>query len=489
MDEQRLIGMWWLATDSNREHKIGGTLLIDEEGRVKLDLTHELIATRSGGNSNHPSDEPVLIHGAAQGKRITLINCRETNGSRTSMGQEHTTTQVLRAEASLIGIHLQNPDEAVFSGIRVQLSHMNKWADKSGIRADFVWADEHGHDSGPLYTGTIEGIDAEHASLPQKGIEATLCWRQNMTLDARTTAWDRQLHAAERVELHLQSLNPLPWSGFIDIYGGMQDLITLATQSACVIGSKQLELSTDDVPTTTVDLHYHGSNTTVKDEPRQFDVLFSLADMAPFAESFPTWMALRDKLGMPLDILLGLDYMPSGYYENQLFNAGSAAEGIHAALRPQTTALDITAHHQVKKVVKDALKSAVRDDHIDDATRQWATNSIGSNHPGLKLRCLELAKIPDQTAVTTLLGNVDYWARWVRDTRNAIGHATAGSEQKIPETARYRLLSITKALLHLVLMNELGLPPEVQQRAVTQLWGYQAAQFRKATIAAAATKT
>ncbi len=113
--------------------------------------------------------------------------------------------------------------------------------------------------------------------------------------------------------------------------------------------------------------------------------------------------------------------------------------------------------------------------------KNWIKGNLSDNRPGLKKRLLELAGVPNEEAVDNLLGCIDTWAKWLRDARNAIGHMNTGElEKKIPEDARYRLAYVTKALLHLVLLQKLGISVEVQSRAVADIYGYSASKFREA---------
>jgi hypothetical protein len=56
------------------------------------------------------------------------------------------------------------------------------------------------------------------------------------------------------------------------------------------------------------------------------------------------------------------------------------------------------------------------------------------------------------------------WAKWLWSARNAIGHLNTDELQaKVPED--------------LVILNELGMSPEVQRRLVSEEWSYSATAF------------
>jgi Apea-like HEPN len=151
-----------------------------------------------------------------------------------------------------------------------------------------------------------------------------------------------------------------------------------------------------------------------------------------FATVIHDWFNLREKIGLPLDVLLGLDYDRGGYYENRLFNAAAAAEGFHAAFFPDSTGLPPEAHEVVVRRVESALFYALK------ADREWAMSRIKDNRPGLKQRLVELVTRADSEAVQNLLTDVDTWAKWLKNARNAIGHLdTDELETRVPlEAAR-----------------------------------------------------
>lgn len=96
-----------------------------------------------------------------------------------------------------------------------------------------------------------------------------------------------------------------------------------------------------------VDLFFQGIQLSVDDDDEGPDLLFTLADF-DFATVMRDWLRLRESIGLPLDVLLGLDYERGGYYQNRLFNAASAAEGFHTALFPDSTGLPPDDHASQK---------------------------------------------------------------------------------------------------------------------------------------------
>jgi hypothetical protein len=325
----------------------------------------------------------------------------------------------------------------------------------------------------------------------------------------------------ETLVLRATSTTPQTWDAFQAPWTGIRDLVTVATRHPAAITSRTLWIhDASDGPPAEVALYY----TTSDDTPRAirefdpYEVIFPLARDA-FTEVLEKWFALRESLGLSLDLLLGVDYHRGGYYVNQLFDVASAAEGFHAALCPKSTDLAPAEHAAIKQLIRtvtrgcgerdrqqilEALEVADVDRSLRDkisrmlvglnssAHRGWVSNKVGDNRPGLHLRYVELATTKaDPTAVNLLLTDVATWATWLRTARNAVGHVNAEDLKQIPEDALYQLMSVTRAFLLLVLLAELGLDADTQQRLADDdsVWGLRARQFRQALEDAASRTT
>ena len=328
------------------------------------------------------------------------------------------------------------------------------------------------------------------------------------TIDANSCSYS----IVETLVLRATSTTPRTWDAFQEPWTGVRDLVTVATRHPAAITSRTLWIDdVSDGPPAQVALYY----TTSDDTPRAirefdpYEVIFPLARDA-FTEVLEKWFELRESLGVSLDLLLGVDYHRGGYYVNQLFDVASAAEGFHAALCPKSTDLAPDDHAAIKELIRtvargcserdrqqifEALQDAAIARSLQDkvnrvlmglsstAHRSWVSNKVGDNRPGLHLRYVELATTKaDPTAVKLLLTDVETWASWLRTARNAVGHVNAEDLTKIPEAALIQLMSVTRALLLLVLLAELGLDADTQQRLADDdsVWGLRARQFRQA---------
>ncbi|WP_067694440.1 HEPN domain-containing protein [Nocardia jejuensis] len=484
MSVRRLGGSWWLAPHDDDSTEVGGVLTITAAGQVLLEVTSALVDRgygRSRGQRRRSADEPTVIHGAAEGQAVTLLGCTPTNGGTVSLLPLPTEIQVFRAEAALIGCWLNDADQAEFDGMRVEISHLTQWARHSGLSYDIIAERPDSTEHEPFHTVELRSVPTVTVELPGEQATVSLLWAQGFNPGGKDNAWGRQHRVSERTVFEVRSDTPRTAMGFESTVRPLQNLLTAATQSACAVGARHLiprraDGEDESSRRRDIELYFRGEEIEIKQDLHDHELLFTLADIN-LATALPRWYELRNMIGGAVDVLFGLDYAAGGYYETALFSAATAAEGIHSALVPATTAIDPEQHRTVKKLIRQALKS---DATIDDVTRQWASNKLGYNSPGLNQRLRELAQLPDPEAVQALLGDPEVWARWLTIARNAIGHGRSGAAQakSAPEEAHYRLADITKYLLHLVLLSQMGLSAHLQRLAVHQIWGYQARRFR-----------
>ncbi|MFC4602732.1 HEPN domain-containing protein [Rhodococcus kronopolitis] len=160
----------------------------------------------------------------------------------------------------------------------------------------------------------------------------------------------------------------------------------------------------------------------------QHDVLFRLSDVDDFDQLMGRWSALIARAPYGVDSVVALWRESSTYYENKLIAASSALE---------------------------ALDRGLHGDH-----------GLGGRGPSYAARCAKLIAIPDPEAVRMLVGDPDQWATDMKKARNDLAHGYPPDERKTPAGVWYALKDGCRAVLALVLMAELGLPPEIQRRAV-----------------------
>ncbi|MBA5846327.1 ApeA N-terminal domain 1-containing protein [Gordonia amicalis] len=485
-DERRYRGLWWIPNADNAAggvKKVGGILTIDAAGRVQLEVMSPLVNGREDDGtirrSSRSLDEPTLIHGAAEGKQITLLNCLQISG-QTSVVPVYTETQVFLAEAGVVGYWLGSTDEQAFVGMRVEMSHLTEWSGMSGLTEGISAAHPEDEQSATVasreaYTLTLSTVPTESVELPDEQIRVRLLSEQSFGPGGKDNAWGRTKQIRERTLYEVLAPQPRDaLDAFRDAVRPMQNVLTLATQSPCAVGGREFILAVpDEVGGPRVELFFHGEDIEIKSSREWYDLLFTLDDLGGL-QALSKWYALSREIGRPLDVLFGLDYETGGYYETRLFTVATVVEGFHAALFPTSTALDPDDHKLIRTLAKEALKELAED------LRAWASTKLRHNDSGYTKRCKELASLVDPTALENLLGDTEVWAKWLAHARNVGAHGNLKElrHKSASEDAYYLLAATTQHLLHLVLMSKLGVDGSLQQRAVAEKWGYQARRFR-----------
>ena len=464
-----MVGQWWLPGDP--ENSVGGTLYIDSSGESSLELAGVLYRpgerTISEGvvRITEQSDPQKVVFGAADGKFVTLIDVIATGSSENWGPQAFTSHQILKPAAVVVGIHLNSPEEALFNGIDVEIDNLTAWSGITGIRTRYE-VDRFrvsGYD-----IGIPEEISANVADLTLK-----LKWKCSSTRHVRSKIGGNEIWAQESVFLRIEGSGEVPWNYFHPTLKSFQDLLTLATRYPCSIRQKRLIRKDSSGNIKNFDLFHRGSvEAQVDGKVRGDKFLFWMQDR-DFQSLLDSWVPLHRNVGLAIHILFGLDYDRRQYFENQLFNVVSTAEALHRTLFPNAVGIPVEEHRGIVRAIEGVI--------ADKGHREWVKGRL-RNDPGFKDRLLELAKIPDQEAVLYLLTDVDRWAKWVRDARNSLAHLDEAKLLKIPEGARYRLVHVTSALMHLVLLEKLGISAEHQRRAVHDVYGYSARRFKEEVL-------
>ena len=121
---RRCVGQWWLPSAPNKS--VGGVLDIDSDTGLRLELTDQLLP---GGLD--PILAPV-IHGHADGREVTLLDCMPAEGGKTVIAQTSTTTQVSRPRVAMVGVHLADAADAVFVGMEVSITGLTPGPQRPG---------------------------------------------------------------------------------------------------------------------------------------------------------------------------------------------------------------------------------------------------------------------------------------------------------------------------------------------------------------------
>lgn len=327
----------------------------------------------------------------------------------------HLGTQRLRGTYVLIGAH-HTVDDAVFTRLRVQLQHLDRWA----------WGTTP-EQSVPVFDqGSLQ---LERPSHP--GTDATMWLR----LDGLS-------HIAYR-DMDRQILMPLA------------SLSTLAVGAACPVVALQVstEAGTDW-------LSLHGIGISARDSGSMLNVVLPLRAMG--LEHVADWLGQVDRLG-PLPAAIADAYERAGTtLDAELILLTTTAESLHSQLYPDECRMSEDYAARIRQAAVEAAGDVADDGdrkRIEDTVRGLLDHlaELAYNKRLRKLAEVAAEAIPDAT------GEINKWASLVSSVRNDYAHSHGARWLDEPTIDKY--LTVDRSLrwvLAVVLLREAaGVPADV----------------------------
>lgn len=422
-------GDWWLPDmpDDVRH----GTLHYADDGTLRLELLGGFDAGALALGVQSPSPDSYdtrfpVIHGRCGSELFTLLDAMPGRTLSDLFG--HVREQDINAMRGLRGIHIAGPHDSVFDSVSVQLEYLLGWTARTSMHAsatlkDLRWTGEQKAHSLPL-----DDLKAVH-----DGITVTLSVvHTQFRVDDDPRGNQRSLTTREWAELTLARDKPVSLDDFSWTIKAMADLMTFCAHAPSGVLAHTLSFQTSD-PRSGM---RHGEAEVMGRQVYTptpstaasgiVEYLFTLNDVA-FEDVVPAWLVLHRKASTACGALFGLKYISQGYVGSRLLSAASSAEAMHKSLR--------------------------------------------GGKANFHSRVAAIAAIPDQKAVGALIPDVEAWVTLLKRARNSVAHAEYGSQgsEGLADRAslQHTLAEVTYALLSLVLMAELGISAQVQQRATS----------------------
>jgi hypothetical protein len=352
----------------------------------------------------------------------------------------------------LVGILLDQPDEAYFDRIVVGVDHLLAWSGLSGF------TDEH-HVTKERSSGSSHRWDEQEspvAQLDEITVRLSLGWGTG----ARSWADRSERSISESAGFVVDVPQPRSADALITEWvKPLQDLLTLATGRACgvheiTLNRRRPEEGSNDAADrpwrpVRVDAYLQPVYRSQPDERAMVHetMLFNLRHMPPFSEVLPAWLAVNERLGPVPAMLFGLRYISHSYVENRLITAVAAAEALHRRLLPDETSMDQQEY--------DRLRTAVLD-RVPAEHRPWLGSRI-RNEPSFKDRLVQLVERLGDDLFAPFMPNPDRWASTTRDARDSLVHRLPDREPP-PGEGMYVLAQMTTAVITRNLLHEIGVP-------------------------------
>lgn len=444
-------GQWWHP--ANKDNRVSGILSVGSDEAPLLELIGGI--ADSAGTQEWP-DTPgwvtPALHGSAEGKYVTLLGAYSPQTKET-MAADHSVEQdVSTMDGVLVGgnRHVGSVDEPIFRVLEVQLDYLTFW---SGMN-NFNYA--HSKNAAGLAERSLTSTESGSLETEVGEWKISIVKMSGFSI-GREYLGSQTSGFTELCVLRITSDVDKSAKSFLRPARIFQNLLTHAIRKPSMVRSMKLYEDAELGTGLSYDWYREEispASDDIIDETTKRKALFT-ADRIDFSDIINKWFEIATQLGLTLDVLLGLDYSEHAYYENKLLNIATVIEATHREFFPTSVSREPDLHDRLRALLKQAIPKEHR-----------GILSSFTNSPGYIQRCTELASIPDDTAVTELLGNVKTWAKWNRNARNDLAHLNPEGGRDIPEDVWFRLAPVSTALLHLVLMGKLGLSKELQQKAV-----------------------
>lgn len=480
-------GSWWLPEDPTKKYP--GFLKYDPHKGIDLTLiggfddtiwgeVSEGVVSASGETRDFP-----VIHGLCAGdKKITLLDAYGA-GSRTfgfGFGSGPS-EQTVRASQALVGIHLSSADDAVFSRLQCSIEDTLAWSGSDAITAEMKLNDER---KGFTGDGTVTLKPVDDLTTEIGGVEYSLShWLTLPTYDhtrigSRGRVDDKPVFSL-RVEgvsslqtltNHMHALvdllalatgrNPAPLWMTLDVPSGHDTCpcdAVFPSKNPDVLRQWGIPHKPEECPEVRprqVDLYSRGRGTADPDAKAvdAHSVVFTLSDI-PFENVLPKWLEVRERFQAPCNILISARYSKETYVEASVITAVAAAEAFHKELKePPPTSPD---------VMDDLIARAV--DAMPEDRKQWIKNVIPRGH-SLRQRLDRLAERMPEACRDRLLPDPALWAQAASRARNSLSHS---GKTDADVMALYAVMRVTRAVVLVNILLELGLPEDRTLKALT----------------------
>lgn len=464
-EERTWRGHWWLPDDPSDTH--AGFLTFRPEAGVELvlmggfdDEVRRRIGPGAWAVMAEAKDFPV-IHGFAGGKAVTLITARAAGSKTYGMGLVGAgpDEQTIKAQTALVGVHLDSPDQVIFTKADFSVEDAWLWSAESAITVRMQWnetSDRPAEEAGIR----LKPLPEQHAQV--EGAKISLAHRlTGPTIDAmRGGSRGRVEHRTVfSIEPYTQaSLNML----MADI-ARIQSLLALATGrgpallwlTAYLPRTEISEEFSENSHSRKVDVYtrYRGEGDPNVDAVDSHNLVFSLNDV-PFADIVTKWWGVQQQFRAACNMIVGARYMTDHYIETMLIAAVSAAESFHRDLKEEP----LVSRAAAEKRLQPALDALSEDD------RKWLKSFIPIGF-SLGQRLESLARRLPQPCRDRLLPKPSSWIHAAKRARHDLSHAGRTGDDIRKLNA---IVKVTRAVVLVNILLELGLSEERLLQALSR---------------------
>lgn len=451
------IGAWWLSTRPDDQQK--GILTYSPGEGLRLSLIGHFPdgLYREKPHRTHEdsrNDDPWrVIHGAVDGKAITLLECIPTHTSeRFGADVPSPAHQTIRARTALIGIHIPDAEEPIFSALEVCIENYGRWLGEVNVDS-CTNMDAHGRSTSgkieinPHKPKTLQLHEAKIESLHR--VETQIRYWTKSGLEAM---------ASDTPSLMITPETPRSLARIIREVRVIESLMTFASlrPSSAIWLRAQIDEAAPPIfnqpyPLERVKILYLPRSLTDRHEPtsRSKEFLFRCSDI-PFDEAIPNWFRLQNRHKSTIARLTALIYFPKRFVEDLVLEAVEIAEAFHRQLGIDKPPFNKKEFDKYRKQVLAGLPLKYQ-----ERFKQELRNQLS-----LRDRLTHLAEQLDPEVASALLPSIEEWAQNATRARNHLTHTGEAPNRSLEMLDA--IAGVTRAVVILILLQKMGLSKEGQ---------------------------
>ena len=448
-EEYKWMGYWWLP--ENQDDKVPGILTYKPDEGIKLSLIggfdiFENTEYENGGIAfSGKYKNPEVIYGICNGNKITILENRLTGESSPAIGLINGKTSIrivdqkFKSEYILEGTHLDK-NSSVFHECLFSLENMSTWAPANNI----TWIKDPNDNS----SRTIRIDKFKELRKNINNIRYTLDYDQITSFSKNYKGYINFCNTSYP-NISIQFDKCMGLDEIENRIRSFQNLLSLASYGTPGLLWAILYSHDTDHKEQTVNLYKKYRSVPNKDgEVDLNNFLFTCLDI-PFDLLVERWLELSEKIYSPLILLVSTLYKDQ-YLESDLTLIATAAESLHNSL--------------YSKKIEEKFNE-IREEIVEVVPKGYRERFNGMLHNRFTLRLRdrlkELAMCLGDSALSPeitklLIPDIETWAKETTKMRNTIAHRGATKEQDYG--VMYAALQVTKSLLILIILAELGLP-------------------------------
>ncbi len=434
VDEIEYKGEWFIPDIS--KIKLSGTLKIKKNNQAILELICPFNLITKFFNSNQISATPQIdiICGISLLNYITLINCRYPFFFGVLKNEI-----VFKPNIVFIGKSFNKDSDILFNNMNIEISYLDKWTNINKTN---------------IQESTDNNIKLEFKKpdpiqiFLDKHFRLSICFDFNKNI---TQTGDINLSSRPYLKIETEKEKERHYDDFLQMLYIFQRFLVLVILEP--IYPLSLKGTTKD--NEFVEIFYAGGNDTPEIIPNP-DILFSLNEISKQLTScFKNFIDKKDVLTVVFDIYLGTVYTKSIYVENLFLSLVFAIEAFHRRI--------IGGDYQDRKTylegIYNKLIEAIPNDINDDFKNSLISKLKYGYQYSMRKRLVGLIRIlPIKIRDHLICGySNDQFVDAVLETRNYLVHYEPIGNNKLDIRKAFNLVKKLKMLLHLLLLNEIGI--------------------------------